>query len=301
MNLKDAHNQFIRECQNGTLKRKADTTIRNYKETFRLFESRFPGMCTTDLTEGVVRMFFQWGEKHRNWKPWSVMSHRQRLSVFFKWCMLRNFLKQNPLSNIPLPVIPEKFPDSYSEEDVQKVFYTIEMNSYSDFLRIRNRAMFAMILLAGLRKSEVIKLKVGDIDFKDGFIRVRPETAKNRAPRALPMSAKLKELLLAYWNVRESAGIQLFSFWASSQHGKTFTEHGWKHLVQKVSNESGVKFQAQKGRRTFATHTYKQSGDIVGLSRLLGHKDIKTTMIYAASMPEHARATIESNSLNNLL
>jgi len=300
VNIRQAHKQFLRECQDGTLKQRADATVEGYTNAFRLLMLRFPMIDTNELTEGILRQFFRWGETNRNWAPATTATYRKSLSVFVDWCIKKGHLKQNPLSEIPYPVIPSRIPEFYSSEEIERILYTIDQSAYSEFERARNMAIFGVLLMTGLRRGELIQLKVSDIDLVNGYIRVRSETAKNRKPRAIGITYRLNELLTRYWDAREKRGIKSYSLWVSSTQDTAFTKDGLKHLLTRISNKVNIKIKANKCRHTYATEFYRGSQDIVGLSQTMGHKDISTTMIYAHAVPEHTKQSLESNPINAL-
>lgn len=301
MNIRQAHKQFIRECQDGTLKRRSGATVAGYENAMRLLLDRFPISDADELTEGVLRQFFKWGEAQRGWKPATTATYRKNLSVFVDWCIKRSFVSgESPLKEIPYPVIPPRIPEFYSEGEIEKILYAVDQSAYSDFERARNMAMFGVLLMAGLRRGELIQLKVSDVNLDTGYIRIRSETAKNRKPRAIGMTIRLKELLTRYWEVREKRGVQTYAFWVSSTRDAAFTKDGLKHLLARLSHRTAIHLKANKFRHTYATEFYRGSQDIVGLSQTMGHKDISTTMIYAHAVPEHTKKSLENNPINNL-
>ncbi len=300
MDIKQAHNQFIRECEDGTLRRRADTTMQSYHESFRLLLKLFPVKATDELTEGVLRQFLIRGERERGWKAATVISYRKNLSPFFKWCVDRGHLGTNPLIAIPTPPLVKNLPEYYSQTEMETIMYHVNMSAKTDFERIRNVALFGVMAMAGLRKGELMDLKITDLDWENGVIRVRAETSKSRTARSVPMCFRLRELLERYLLEREKHKVETIWLWVS-YHGRTrFTANGLKHLTQHIGERTCIRIKPHKFRHTFATQTYMGSNDILAVQRALGHKEITTTMIYTQVNQKQVHASIEKNPINSI-
>lgn len=302
MNIRDAHDQFLRECQDGTLRRRSPGTIANYRCAFALLTKWFVFTEASDFDENVARMFLRRGEERNNWKPASIVAFRKNLSAFIKWCIGKGYIATDPFRNIPWSQIPRRLPEYYSEEEIDRLLYFISTRSAGDLNAKRDRAIIATLLLAGLRRGETIGLKVTDVDFEHDCIRVRAETAKNRQPRVVMMPQRLRQILQEYWRAREGRGVETQWFWVSTTYKHhRFTKDGLKHLVDRLSEQVGFRVKLHKFRHTFATQFYAGSHDIAGLQQILGHKDLNTTMIYAHTLPTHTAASMEKNPLNQMI
>lgn len=299
MTIRHAHNQFIRECRNGTVQRRSEVTLANYSRSIELLLKLVPVKEVQDLTEHIMRRFIRIGEDKRRWKVDTHIFHRKNIRVFTEWCITKKYLSADPFINIPYPAIPRRLPKFYTENEMEHMLYVVDKYANNDFTRQRNRAMFAMLILTGVRRGEMLGVRLSDLDFDSQFFRVRFEHAKNRADRVIPMMPELTQQLKKYLEVREVKDPNFRWLWVSD-HGKPFTEHGWKHLVLQLSREAGFSISSHKIRHTFATNFCRDGGDIRELQQILGHRDITTTMIYAHTMPEDLRASMMGNRLNNL-
>ncbi|TAL51074.1 hypothetical protein EPN81_00990 [Patescibacteria group bacterium] len=300
MDIKQAHNQFIRECEDGTLRRRADATMQSYHESFRLLLKLFPVKATNELTEGILRQFLLRGERERGWKSATVISYRKNLSPFFRWCVDRGYLDTNPLIAIPTPPLVKNLPEYYSQTEMETIMYHVNMSAKTDFERIRNVALFGVMAMAGLRKGELMDLKITDLDWENGVIRVRAETSKSRTARSVPMCFRLRELLERYSQEREKRKVETIWLWVSYHGRARFTQNGLKHLTQHIGERTGIRIKPHKFRHTFATQTYMGSNDILAVQRALGHKEITTTMIYTQVNQKQVHASIEKNPINSI-
>ncbi len=300
MELREAFKQFIVESQNGRFAYNSDKTILKHKNVFELFVKWIPTERVQDLNEELLWRYFNKGETTRDWKPSTVITNRTSLSRFLDWCVINKLLKENPIKKIPRPRLIKNTPDYYSEEEIDKILYTVNKLFKRQLTRARNMAMIGIMLLAGLRKGELLKLKITDVDFSNKVIRIRAENAKNRKPRSLNISHKLEELLKVYISLREKKGIKAYSLWVSSNNHAPLTENGYNHILETLSEGVGFKVKSHKCRHTFATYAYKGCKDIMAVKDALGHADLKTTLVYATPLAESTKLTIEVNPINDL-
>jgi site-specific recombinase XerD len=291
--------RFLGECRDGTLRARSPETIKNYQQTYRQLLAWFPISNIVELNELLLRQFFRRGESDRAWKPGTTASHFKNLAPFIGWCVEQGYLYESPLSRIPEPRIPASLPNFYSDDEVDQILSAAFLSKASLFEKTRNRALLAVLLLAGLRRGELIELKITDIDLSEEVIRVRGETSKARRPRVITMNRKLTFLLRDYFTLRSRRRSFTNVFWIGRQ-GHAFTRSGLKHLFIELSKLTGIRVSAHKMRHTFATKFYLGSRDIVSLQQLLGHRKITTTMIYTHVLPENTRVSVEQNPLASL-
>lgn len=300
MDVRQAHNQFIRECEDGTLRRRSDATMQSYHESFRLLLKLFPVKTTDELTEGILRQFLLRGERERGWKAATIVSYRKNLSPFLKWCVDHGHLNANPLAAIPAPPLVKNLPEYYTQAEMESIMYQVNMSAQTDFERVRNVAMFGVMAMAGLRKGELLNLRVTDLDWENGVIRIRAETSKSRTARSVPLCYRLRELLERYLQEREKRKVETLWLWVSYHGRSRFTANGLKHLTRHIGERTGLRIKPHKFRHTFATQTYMGSNDILAVQRALGHKEITTTMIYTQVNQKQVHASIEKNPINSI-
>lgn len=300
MNIDLAFRQFLSETRSGAIRRRSEVTLANYECSFALLQRWFALRETTDLTEALLRQFFVRGETTRNWQPATTLSHRKALAPFFDWCVRRGFLERNPLDELPRPDLPMRLPEYYSDDEVEQLLYLVGARAVTSFEQRRNTAILAVLLLAGLRRGELLALRTTDVDFADRCLRVRAETAKNRAARVVPMNHRLESALREYWQTRALRGVEIRAFWLAANRPRALSPAGLKYILAKLRRSAAFPVKPHKMRHTFATKYYQGSKDVVGLKTLLGHKKLDTTMIYTHVLPDQTRSALESNPLNRL-
>lgn len=299
MLIEQAHKQFVQEFSDGTVKTNSPRTIKNYQSSLHLLLLATPATEVSDITESLLRQFARFGVMERKWLPNTQLTHRKNLQPFTIWCVKKGLLERDPFEEIERPPLPDLLPEYYSDYDMERILYVVSEEAKNDFLRKRNLAMLAVLSLAGLRKGELLGLRIWDIDFENDYLKVRAVNTKDNGDRVIPMVPKLVNRLKAYIGLRKQKDIQSLSLWISD-HGKPFTQHGWDHLVNKLSDRLDFKVKTHKFRHTFATKYYQRTRDVIGLQQLLGHKELNTTMIYAHVAPDDLRKALEISAMNSL-
>lgn len=297
--LQAAFERFARMCSDGTLRRRSPATIVNYRDALRRLVSLTQICSVRDLDSAVLRAFFREGRGRYAWSTGTIASYRKNLAPFLSWCVSQGLLGVSPLADIPAPAVVRAIPQFYSDNEIKELLYTVSISASTDFERVRNRAIFGTLVLAGLRRGELIGLMVDDVDFDTECLRIRAETSKSRQPRVVKMSREVAALLREYAESRDSRAHRTRAFWINATRGEAFTIHGLKHLTARLSRDGGFRVRLHKMRHTFATKFYQGSRDIASLQQILGHRDVRTTMIYTHVIPDDTRRSLDQNPLGD--
>jgi len=208
-------------------------------------------------------------------------------------------MQANFTDDIEIPKLEKRLPPKLTKQDAMRLLEVAYNYPYDyHFLRYRNHAIFATFLFAGLRKKELLQLKLADVDLENLTIYVRQ--GKGSKDRIIPMSYRLADILNRYMKERRRLNKTCPGFFASHNHNQGLTEISLKRLVDKMRVASEIEFTIHKLRHTFATLMLEGGCDIFSLSKMMGHSDIKTTTIYLAASAEHLRAQIVKHPLNNI-
>ncbi|WP_291077654.1 MULTISPECIES: site-specific tyrosine recombinase XerD [unclassified Empedobacter] len=213
------------------------------------------------------------------------------LKSFFGYLQLEDFREDNPTSLLETPKIGMKLPDVLSEKEIDKMIEVIDLSKPEEQ---RNRAIIEVLYGCGLRVSELINLKISDLFFDDGFIRV---IGKGNKQRLVPIS----DYTIKYINLyKESirihfpiqAGFEDFLF--LNRRGKNLTRVMIFTIVKELSIIAGVKktISPHTFRHSFATHLLKNGADLRAIQLMLGHESITTTEIYTHVDQEFIRDAI---------
>ncbi len=181
--------------------------------------------------------------------------------------------------HIPFPKRPRKLPVVLGPAEVAQFFASVTSVKY--------RAIFMTAYAAGLRVSEVVQLRVTDIDSQRMVINVRQ--GKGRKDRYVMLSPKLLDLLRLYWKVTRPS-VWLFP-------GRTPGHHVSLSIVQRVCKKAAASSGLTKSvtlrtlRHSFATHLLEAGADVRTIQMLLGHRSLQTTALYTHVSNERIRAT----------
>jgi len=165
-----------------------------------------------------------------------------------------------------------KLPVTLEPEEVQNL---LRQPSKRYPTGLRNKVIMSLMLHCGLRLSEVINLKPGNINLTKGKLRV--ESGKGKKDRDLAIPDYLNYLLEAWRNIRPKS-----NFFFSTLKGRKLSDRYIQQMVKRYSQKAGIekKISPHTLRHTYATQYYRQTKDIETLRRILGHSDISTTTIY---------------------
>lgn len=216
------------------------------------------------------------------------------LRSFFNYLVFEDYRKDNPLDLIEAPKIGRKLPDTLSEEEIDNIISAIDLSKPEGE---RNRAMLETLYGCGLRVSELINLKISDLFFDEGFIKV---TGKGDKQRFVPIILSTQKFIKTYKNeVRTHLSIQsgfedtLFLNRRGKQLTRAMVFTIIKQLVEKIGLQKNV--SPHTFRHSFATHLLQNNADLRSIQLMLGHESITTTEIYVHLDRSHLTDTIEKH------
>lgn len=211
--------------------------------------------------------------------------HLVTLRGFYRFLIEEKIIKHNPIKIIDLPKSTLKLPDVLSIPEVQQLLKASETITP---LGKRNAAMLELLYAAGLRVSELINIKVNDVNLEVGFVRVFGKGSKERiVPMGSHANEKIKDFILAGRPLLLKGMGSHFLFVARA--GKPMTRQGfWKILKQHCLKTGLTKnITPHTLRHSFASHLLEGGADLRSVQLMLGHVDISTTQIYTHVAREH--------------
>lgn len=183
-------------------------------------------------------------------------------------------LEKNPFKLLPSPKKERLLPKFLSEEEVDRLLDTAaEKGRFA----ARNKALFELVYSSGLRRSEVIGLKIADVDFFSGVVRV---LGKGNKERLVPVTDTALVALKDYLSVRTNPQPQDALF--LNKNGTALTGDGVAYLFKHLAIGSGIarKVTPHSLRHSFATHLLNNGCDLRSLQEMLGHKNLSATQVY---------------------
>ena len=215
-------------------------------------------------------------------KKLSASSMRRKLSTlssFFRFLCREGHLKNNVVKSIPAPKIENKLPTFLS---VDEMFRLIDLPQGDGFLVIRDRAMLELFYNTGLRISELVSLKIGDIDLVTKTLKV---LGKGNKERLLPFGQKCVEALENYKKARADKIVSTkinTDFLFLNNRGKGISTRGVRKIIGKYVTTGNFpgKVSPHSIRHSFATHLLESGADLRSIQELLGHASLSTTQKY---------------------
>ena len=201
------------------------------------------------------------------------------LRSFFDYLVYDNYRKSNPLEQIEAPKIGRKLPDTISVLEIDKIVAAIDL---SKPLGERNRAIIETLYSCGLRVSELTHLKISDLFFEEGFLKV---TGKGDKQRFVPIGVNTQKFINLYrqhWRSLIEIDIEHKDTLFLNQRGKQLTRAMIFTIVKKLAEKAGIQksISPHTFRHSFATHLLENGADLRAIQMMLGHESITTTEIY---------------------
>ena len=211
------------------------------------------------------------------------------LRTFYKYLVRDGKIQKNPFSSIKNPKMPKKILEVLNEQEVKKFLESIPSSTY---LELRDKAMFELLYACGMRVSEIVDLKLADIDFDEGLIRF---IGKGNKERITPIGDSAKDYLGKYiraarYNLeRERKSENVFL----NKNGQKLTRQGFWKILKKYAGKvnTGKNLYPHLFRHSYATHMLERGADLRIVQELLGHSSISTTQIYTNINKKHVKET----------
>tara|TARA_B110000285_G_scaffold48687_1_gene55141 strand:- start:16739 stop:17584 length:846 start_codon:yes stop_codon:yes gene_type:complete len=278
--------------------------MKGYKEVLQNFLNLMPEVISPlDLKPFVVHEFFKrLGERaKRNGKELktsTIRTYFNKLIVFFKWLELNDIIERRSLTSRIIKPPNPTYEDEKAlhEKEVSKILASISLhNMENEFILKRDLAIVNTLLYTGIRKGELIGLRIQDVDFGNKRLFINGKTSKSKKSRYIPLHFSLLTILKFYLKMREFKKSTCEFLFVSSKEDTHFTAHGMKYWVQKYNKLSGVNFHLHQFRHTFACNLAIQGTNIISIKNLLGHSTTQMTERYLRSIKtEDARLHIDN-------
>ena len=206
-----------------------------------------------------------------------------------RWLMEQGVLAAMPTDGVLAPKARRTLPDTLSLEEIDAMLATIDL---SDPAGHRNKAIIEMLYSCGLRVSELCELRIGDLFFGEGYIRV---TGKGDKQRLVPISAMARERINLYLDYRKNRFRDEILF--LNNRGSKLTRVMIFTIIKQAAQRASIdkKISPHTFRHSFATHLLQGGASIRQVQELLGHENIVTTEIYTHLNTDHLRETLEEH------
>lgn len=273
----------------------SQNSITNYEfdinKLIQYLEENNLNLNPINISSEVIQPFIY--EVSKSLNPRSQSRLISGLRSFFSYLIFEDYRKTNPLDLIESPKIGRKLPDTLSIEDIDNLISAIDLTKPEGE---RNRAILETLYSCGLRVSELTNLKISDLFFDEGFIKV---TGKGNKQRFVPIGLNTQKYINIYRKeirshiliVPESKDTLFLN-----RRGKQLTRAMIFTIIKQLAEKIGLRktISPHTFRHSFATHLLENGADLRSIQLMLGHESITTTEIYM-----HVDRTHLKDVLNN--
>jgi site-specific recombinase XerD len=272
-------------------------TIKGYKSMFNNYLNHAKISHISEFTQHSVEFWIIDKRTHNNWSPKTIRNGLVSLSTFGDWLVNRKIIEENPVKNIPKPKLPKQLPKHLTKEQAQLLLDWAKSFRYI-YKHEKNRAIaiIGTFLHTGIRKQELIDLRLDDINLESNVVTII--AGKGNKDRVIPLSYTLKELLKPYLAQREKINDKSPYFFVNRDSNNKLSDMVIKRLFDKLKKKTKFNVYSHLLRHTFATLMLQGGCDIFSLSKMMGHSDIKTTTIYLSATTIHLQSQMVKHPLN---
>ena len=264
--------------------------VRDIQKLHQFIELSNPELKPEDIKQKNLEEFLQYiTELQLNARSQSrVISG---IKSFYKYILLEDIVESNPSALIESPKISMKLPEVLDIEEIDKIEAAIDLSRPEGQ---RNKAIIETLYSCGLRVSELINLKLSNLYFEEGFIKV---IGKGNKERLVPLNNKVMKEINFYLQDRRklpSIAKEAENVLYLNRRGKGLTRVMIFTIVKQLVKKAGIKknISPHTFRHSFASHLVDGGADLRAVQEMLGHESIITTEIYTHLDNDYLRSAI---------
>ncbi|SHI93916.1 site-specific tyrosine recombinase XerD [Parasporobacterium paucivorans] len=262
------------------VKKKSENTVISYKRDLYKMAEYFEGMDIRNFSGAVgtnVNSYILYLERKGS-APSTISRNIASMKSFFHYLNQEGKIAREPTDLIKPPKVVKQLPGILSIEEVDLLLSQPSGKSLKDH---RDKAMLELLYATGMRVSELINLKVNDVNMQLGYISCH----ENNGERAVPFGRAAKQALTKYiYNTRSSmVKDQSIDALFVNCSGKPMSRQGFWKLIKHYGEKAGISSDITPHtlRHSFAAHLVANGADLKAVQEMMGHSDISTTQIYA--------------------
>lgn len=211
-------------------------------------------------------------------RPRSMARQLSSFRRFYRVMVREGVLREDPTVRIALPRIGRSLPKSLSENEVEAL---LNAPSVQDPLGYRDRAMLEVLYATGLRVSELVGLRAGQLNLNQGVLRV---LGKGNRERLIPLGDEAVRWLNGFMSEARNEILldRATDYLFPTRRGNRMTRQAFWHIIKRYALKAGIERELSPHtlRHAFATHLLNHGADLRVVQLLLGHSDLSTTQIY---------------------
>lgn len=263
-------------------KRYSKHTLSGYRgdiEDFQIYSLRYFEEPIEKANHKIIRTWFA-QLLEDGLKPRTIHRKASSLKSYYKYLLQKELLELNPMLLVPLPKLDKQLPKFVEESDLRKLLDTIPFED--SFEGVRDHLIIELFYQTGIRSSELINLKIEDLDFSLNQLKV---CGKRNKERIIPLTNQIIETIKNYLTYRIKANDS--NIFVTSKAKKLYPK-----LVYNIVNKnlSKVTTLSQKSphvlRHSFATHMLNNGAELNSIKEILGHVNLSATQVYTHNTME---------------
>lgn len=217
-------------------------------------------------------------------KPSSLRRKISAIRSFYKFLIREELILTDPTQDLVFPKNEKKLPQVLTVEEIEKLINVIDNKTLKGK---RDRAIVELLYSSGLRVSEIINLKISDLDFENNYLKCFGKGSKERI---VPFGELAKTYIVDYLEERKKLKIESEFLFINKKGEKLLRQH-INNILKRYSKKAKLKKRVHPHmlRHSFATHLLERGADLRSVQELLGHVDISTTQIYTHLTKDYLR------------
>ncbi|TXE17975.1 site-specific tyrosine recombinase XerD [Psychroflexus gondwanensis] len=273
----------------------ADNTIQNYRlDILKLanYLSEYNATLTPELVDEETLQGFIYSIS-------KVINERSQarlisgLKSFFDYLIFEDYRKTNPLELIESPRLGRRLPDTLSTDEIDQLVDAIDLSHPQGH---RNKAIIETLYGCGLRVSELVELKISDLFFEEGFIKV---IGKGNKERLVPINRYTQKFISIYkekFRIHINQKSEFKDILFLNRRGAQLTRAMIFTIVKQLAKKTNLQknISPHTFRHSFATHLLENGANLRVIQQMLGHESITTTEIYMHLDKTHLKSVLEN-------
>lgn len=280
MSIKSYINEFktYLKLERGLSDNSMDAYINDVGKLNQYYESIGQELILKTITIQDLKLFIGWLNE-LGMLPTSQSRVISGLKAFFSYLILEHIIDKDPSANLESPKLNKKLPDTLNIDEVNMLIGAIDASKPEG---MRNKAIIEILYGCGLRVSELVGLKISDINIQAEYIKI---LGKGNKERIVPIGSTALKLLILYIqevriHVNIKKGYEDFVF--LNRSGTSLSRISMFTIIKSLAEQTGLKktISPHTFRHSFATHLIEGGADLRAVQEMLGHSSITTTEIY---------------------
>ena len=265
----------------GRNRGKSDNTIASYKsDLYKLMNylkveiklEEWAQVTETDINSYILYL------QSQGCAPSTVARHVVSIKAFFEYCHRNGKISDEPALNIKPPRHEKKIPEVISVDNVVKLLTAPDGDSPK---QLRDRAMLELLYATGIKVSELVAIKMDDINLQIGYVNCKTVMHD----RIIPFGNEAKQALIRYIKDGRGAlvGADDSEYLFTNIRGGAMSRQGFWKIIKAYAGKAGIEedITPYTLRHSFAAHMISNGADIYAVSELLGHLDVSATQVYS--------------------